>query len=729
MMQTPLPLTRDIVLIGGGHAHALVLLKWAMAPLPGARLTLINPAPTAPYTGMLPGHVAGHYPREALEIDLVRLARHAGARLVLGRASGIDRQARRVQLPGRADIAYDIASLDIGITSDMPGLPGFAEHGHAAKPLGPFADAWARFVDAAAAGAVPARAVMIGGGVGGVELAMAMAWRLRQAGCRDAEVTVVEAAGEVLRDLHPGARAALRHRMQRLGLHLRTRTQVTALRDDRVVLAGGESLPSAFTAGAAGARPQDWLGGTGLHLTDGFVTVDRQLRSVTDPAIFAVGDCAHLSHAPRPKAGVYAVRAAPVLYRNLRAAASGRRLRSFRPQADYLKLISAGDRDAVADKFGLRAGGRLLWRLKDRIDRRFMARFQELPEMTPPPLPRETAEGVRSALAGGKPLCGGCGAKVGKADLAAALAALPSPRRGDVLSGPGDDAAILAHGDGAQVFTTDHLRAFVDDPWLLAQITAVHAMGDIWAMGGNPQAALTQVILPRMSDRLQAETLREILAAAAETFGAAGADVVGGHSSIGAELTIGYSVTGLVAGRPIGQDGARPGDALILTKPIGSGTILAAEMARAARGDWVAAAYDVMARPQDRAARILAGAHAMTDVTGFGLAGHLMGICAASGVAARLELDRIPLLAGAETLAAAGTRSTLWESNAGQSGRVSRPDGPRGDLLFDPQTAGGLLAALPQAAARSTLTRLHDAGETAAIIGEIIDGAPWIEAR
>jgi selenide,water dikinase len=116
-MHSPaLPATRDIVLIGGGHTHALVLKRWGMQPLPGARLTVINPGPTAPYTGMLPGHIAGHYTREALEIDLVRLARHAGARLILGKAVALDRAAQRIHVPGRAPIGYDIASLDIGIT-------------------------------------------------------------------------------------------------------------------------------------------------------------------------------------------------------------------------------------------------------------------------------------------------------------------------------------------------------------------------------------------------------------------------------------------------------------------------------------------------------------------------------------------------------------------------------------------------------------------------------------
>ena len=138
MMQTHLPLTRDLVLIGGGHSHALLLRIWGMNPLAGVRVTVINPGPTAPYSGMLPGFVAGHYSREDLDIDLVKLARFAGARVVLGAATGVDRERRLVHVPNRPPIAYDVLSVDVGITSTMPDLKGFPEHGIPAKPLGAF---------------------------------------------------------------------------------------------------------------------------------------------------------------------------------------------------------------------------------------------------------------------------------------------------------------------------------------------------------------------------------------------------------------------------------------------------------------------------------------------------------------------------------------------------------------------------------------------------------------
>ncbi len=724
MMPGPLPLTKELVLIGGGHAHALVLRSWGMAPLPGVRLTLISPGPTAPYSGMLPGHIAGHYSRDDLMIDLVQLARFAGARLIDAAVSGLDPAARLVLVAGRPPVPYDIASINIGIASHPSGLPGFAEHAIAVKPLGPYADRWQRFrADVAADRAAP-RVAVIGAGIGGVELSLAMAHALRADG-HAPQVTLIDQAA-ALPGLGASTRQTLLRNMDQQGVRLAEHAAPIAVGAGSVTLQSGTEIAADLTVGIAGARPQGWLQNTGLALQDGFIKVDAELQS-SDPSIFAVGDCAALP-SPRAKAGVYAVRQAPVLGRNLRADLTGTSRRGYRPQRDYLKLISLGGKSAVVEKYGGRLLGRWLWRLKNRIDLRFMAKFAELPHMPSPVLPRETAFGVAETL-GDKPQCGGCGSKIGGDALTQALAALPEPTRADIVSAPGDDAAILLTGGTRQVLTTDHLRAFTEDPFVMARIAAVHAMGDIWAMGATPQAALATVILPRMAEPMQRAWLAEIMAAAAGVFVAEGADIVGGHSSSGAELTLGFSVSGLLDGAPVTLAGAQPGDRLILTKPIGSGTILAGEMTRQARGDHVMQALEIMARPQGAAARILGRAHAMTDVTGFGLAGHCLNICRASGVGARLDLASIRVMAGAEDLAARGIRSTLYPENRRIAAAMQLPDSPRADLLFDPQTAGGLLAAVaPQEADRS-LAALGDAGIDAAEIGCIEEGPPFIRVR
>ena len=722
------PVVSDLVLVGGGHAHALVLRMWAMDPLPGVRITLINPDAAAPYTGMLPGLIAGHYPRDAIMIDLVRLARFAGARIILDRVIGIDRDGQQVILANRGPLSYDLASLDIGVTSYLPDLPGYTDHGVAAKPMGRYADRWDAFV---AQGVLRPRVVVIGAGVGGVELALASAHRLAGSG---ATITLLERGEALLPGIGAGARRLLLAQLARAGISVATGAEPAEMTADAVRLTDGRLLPSDFTLTVAGARPQAWLRETGLRLHQGYVAVGPQLQS-SDPAIFAAGDCAYLEFAPRPKAGVFAVRAAPILLHNLRAALLGHRLRRFAPQSDYLKLISTGGKSAVADKWGLPLQGAGLWRWKDRIDRKFMAKFEDFPAMATPLLPQNAVPGL-AAASGDNPLCGGCGAKLGANDLAAALSSLPPPRRRDVLSGRGDDAAILRTDKGVQVITTDHLRSFTFDPRLMARIAAIHAMGDIWAMGAAPQVALAQIILPRMASDKSAEMLGEIMAEAAAVFGAAGADVVGGHTSVGAELTIGFTVTGLAA-RAITKAGALPGDVLILTKPLGSGTIMAAEMAMARvpgliLGDAVAGALALMGRPMSRASAILAAhATAMTDVTGFGLAGHLLEILDASGGGAMLDAAAIPLLHGAQAVAQAGQASSLAPSNrAATAGRIAGDcDGAILALLHDPQTAGGLLATVPADLAQMLLHQLLAEGEPAAIIGEITAGAAGIKLR
>ena len=719
-MHAPLPLTRDLLLIGGGHTHALVARMWGMRPLPGVRLTLVNPGPVAPYTGMLPGHVAEHYSQSDLEIDLVRLARFAGARLIMGRAVAMDPAARQVTLQDGRVLGFDVVSVDIGIHAEMPAIPGFSAHAVAAKPLDVFAARWRAHLAQVASGAAAPTAAVIGGGIAGVELALPMAHAIAATGAPPA-VTILERAPR-LTGVSDRSAAILMRQMARLGVSFVGGITVASVGADHVRLADGRQIAAALTVGAAGAFAHPFNAASGLALQDGFIRVNRFLQAEGHDGIFAVGDCAHLVATPRPKAGVFAVREAPVLAHNLRVALAGGDLRAFRPQRHYLKLITLGGQVALAERGPWALHGAALWRLKDRIDRGFMAKFHDLPQMPAPRPPAIAATGVRDALAE-KPLCGGCGAKVGPDVLQRGLAALPATARRDVLSGPGDDAAVLQVGGATQVLTTDHLRAFTEDPAQLTRIAVLHAMGDVWAMGADPQAALLSVILPRQSAALQGRAIAEILAAAQAVLTEAGAALVGGHTTLGAELTIGVTLTGLCPAAPIGLAGGQPGDALILTRPLGSGVILAAEMAQAAPGRVVADLLAALAQPQGPAAAILRGhAHAMTDVTGFGLAGHLAAMARAEGLAARLT-GALPAYPGVADLLAQGHGSQLALANRSHA-PVTGADrlGPLAGLFYDPQTAGPLLAAVDPGVAARLLHDLYAAGSTAAIIGHLEPG-------
>jgi selenide,water dikinase len=296
---------------------------------------------------------------------------------------------------------------------------------------------------------------------------------------------------------------------------------------------------------------------------------------------------------------------------------------------------------------------------------------------------------------------------------------LQKPTGGANLSVPGDDAAVLKQpGGGFQVISADHLRALIHDPALMARIAAVHALGDIWAMGAQPQAALSSIVLPHMSQQLQTRTLQEITAAAREIFDRAGAAIVGGHTTMGAEMTIGFTVTGTRETQPISLSGAQAGDCLVLTRPIGSGIIMAAHMEGAAAGADVTQALDEMAEPQDRQAFHLRRANAMTDVTGFGLAGHIAAICRASHLSAEIFTDAVPTYSGARDLSDRGVQSSLFQPNVDNAPTRGRRD----PLVYDPQTAGGLLAALSPTEAQVAINNMAAEGKKTWIIGRLTEG-------
>lgn len=715
-------MTRDLVLLGGGHAHALVLRKWAMNPLAGAQVTLVNPDAKAPYTGMLPGFVAGHYQRADLDIDLVRLARQAGARLIVDRAIGIDTDARTIQLSARPDICYDTLSIDIGITSALTELPGAAGHLIPAKPLDQFADAWTDFVEKARGDKKAVKLVVVGAGIAGVELALAMDFRLKELDI-SAQVSLLEARTSILSEASAAARRKLTAELDRAKIDVMTNANITAFTEAGLLFDEDEKhFPAEFIVSAAGASPHRWLTETSLDLEAGYIAVDATLRVTSTPHVFAAGDCAHMRHAPRPKAGVFAVRQAPILFENLRADLSDRSFQTFRPQKSYLKLISTGRKSAITDKWGIGLSGPRIWQLKDRIDQAFMEQFHKPTIMAAPELPEDRAAGLDDIYQDHSQQCGACGAKVAQSTLERGL--------DTVLDGSLEDAAIIKNGDALQVFSSDHLRAFNQDPYTLSKIAAIHALGDIWAMGAKPDAVLSNIVLPPLSPDKQASALREIAAGAAEVFAACGSEISGGHTSSGAELTIGFSIAGRLDGHPIKQNGASPGDSIVLTKPIGTGVLLAAEMRQLADGTDYHAALTSMSRLQDEASHLLRRhATAMTDITGFGLAGHLFNILSASGASARLDLAAIPFLQGAIKLAEQGVRSTLWPSNARRARQMTMTASPRTDLLFDPQTCGGLLATIPASHEAQLFAAFDASNEPIWKIGEITQGAPHITVQ
>ena len=328
----------------------------------------------------------------------------------------------------------------------------------------------------------------------------------------------------------------------------------------------------------------------------------------------------------------------------------------------------------------------------------------------------------------------GCACKLPLAKLEALFATMGSiPKaEGDLLIGAaeGDDAAVMRLDDErALVLTTDFFTPIVDDPWDWGRIAAANALSDVYAMGGRPLFAVNLTAWP--ADGLDIAILGQVLQGGAQVAGEAGCAIAGGHTIDDPVPKYGLAVVGLADPAALMTiDRAAPGDQLILTKPIGTGVIATALKRGDPPPEVITAAVNSMTQLNAKAsqAALAAGVRAATDVTGFGLLGHLHRMLAASHVAARIDAAAVPLLPGAAELAAAGFVSGGTRANTARIGPVTSLDpaipAELAVLLFDAQTSGGLLLAAPAPAAPALLADLRSAGLPAALIGEVTAGEP-----
>jgi selenide, water dikinase len=737
MQTSDSPILRDIVLIGGGHSHVGVLKSFGMKPIPGVRLTLICTDLHTPYSGMLPGYVAGHYDYDEVHIDLLRLAAFAKARVYRDEVIGIDRSGQKVLCKGRPPVPYDQLSINIGSTPQLQGVPGAAEHAVAVKPIRNFNDRWLALLDRVRNHAGSTIAV-VGAGAGGVELLLAMQFRLQneliKLGRKPEELQFhLLSASEVILPTHNArVRETFSNALAQRGVQVHLASEVTHVASGQLTTSKGQTLSADEIIWVTRAGGAAWLQQTGLALdAEGFIVVTDTLQSPTDPLIFAAGDIASMQNYRLEKAGVFAVRMGKPLTENLRRAVAGDALLPYKPQTSWLALISTGNQYAVASRGWLGFSGEWVWKWKDWIDQRFMRKFSEFPEMDAqaPALPASSLPQVKlsseeslQAISAIAMRCGGCGAKVGATILQRALGNLHPHQRDDVLIGlkDPDDAAVVRVPPGkAMVHSVDFFRAFIDDPYIFGKVAANHALGDIWAMGGEAQSATAICTVPPGMDAKVEDVLFQMMTGALEVLNEAGCSLVGGHTGEGKELALGFAVNGLIDDKPeaiLRKGGMQPGDVLILTKPIGTGTLFAAKDRLFAKGRWIDAALSSMVVSNRVGAEILRqhNATACTDLTGFGLLGHLVEMTRPSEVDAEIHMDALPLLDGAQECVLAGITSSLQSANVrlrralrNQEQFVSHPRYP---LIFDPQTAGGLLASVPESQVDACIAQLKAAG-------------------
>jgi selenide,water dikinase len=730
--------TQDLILIGGGHSHAIALQHFGMNPLPGVRLTLITDVAHTPYSGMLPGYVAGLYTYDDCHIDLRPLANFAQARMILDRAIALDLPNNRVICANRPPVAFDLLSIDIGSTPTIAQIPGAAEFATPVKPISKFLSQWDTMVAAVQqAPDQPLRISVVGGGAGGVELSLSIQARLQrilqeaEQPFEQLEMHLFHKGQEILMERSRWVQKRMHQILEQRGIQLHLRETVSQVGASWVKCESGLKVECdrLFWVTQAAATP--WLKQSGLATDDrGFVQVNDALQSVSHPQVFAAGDVATMVNHPRPKAGVFAVRQGKPLVENLQRSLQNQSLKSFTPQKEFLILIGLGDERAVASRAAFGFGpSHWIWNWKDAIDRKFMNQFTDLKPMAMTAMSSEPSTQPEPMH------CAGCGSKVGSSVLERAIARIqeefPHVQPPETvllgLDSP-DDAAVLSVPPGKVIVqTVDYFRALIDDPFLFGQIAANHCLSDLFAMGAEPQSALAIATLPYDSDIKQEETLFQLLAGAVKVLQSAGASLVGGHTTKGEDLAFGLTCNGFAApDQLLRKRGLSPGQVLILTKPLGTGTLFAADMQLRAKGRWIESAIQSMLVSNQQAADIFRQNQvtACTDITGFGLLGHLLEMVRSSQVSVELNLSATPILEGASETVAQGFLSSLHPQNVKAASQMAHVDQvtrhPLFPLLFDPQTSGGLLAAVSEERAIACLNQLRESGYLhSAVVGRV----------
>ena len=697
--------SNHILLAGGGHSHALALRRWRMKPneRPPGLITLISESREVLYSGMLPGLIAKTYTHQDVSIDLQSLADAAGVNFVESKITALDLKRQQLELSGRDPIPFGILSLNIGAVSD-PQLTHRPQH-KGIKPLSQALDL-IESNDGNANNPEQQEFSIVGAGLAGIEVALALRcrWPKRQITLHCKNIDTMS--------------RRLQHAIRKANIHL-TSDPPDSKKHSAILVCTGSHTPT-------------WLKESGLPVNDrGRVLTYNTLEVCGHPNIFAAGDCGVITSAPRPPSGVWAVRASSTLATNLGRQRRGLQLKKWRPQRKALQLLSQPASHREPAKAWLLWGSMLvgphpcLWHWKHRIDLNFMAKFKPSKTMTKTSLPMD---------------CRGCAAKLPAEPL---LRALDTAGLSHLGKAPEDATSLGEHW----LQSVDGFPALVSDSWLNAKLTTLHACSDLWACGATVHSAQAIITLPKVSAYEQEALLSQALSAIQATLSEQGAILKGGHTlesrdpaptpaSMGMQISLCVNGATPRQGKMWHKGGCQPGDILLLSKPIGTGVLFAASMQAASKPLQVSKAIKIMSESQDKLVQQLWNLekqhfgciHACTDITGFGLLGHLGEMLVASGdqTSALINLDTIPALDGALELLMRGYESTLAPANRqawslldqqGQSSaRVilnhsawcepgSMMHRALLELLVDPQTCGPLLISCKPSAANHLIKK------------------------
>ena len=683
----------DLILIGGGHAHLMLMMEYGKKPIPNTRITLISNELDTPYSGMIPGYIEGIYSWREAHIDLYKLSMKLNIRFIHSEVINISGKNKKVYLKKRPSLSYDFLSINSGIQSDFSRIKGAKKYSLPVKPISKLASNFLKEVDNYNSIA------FIGGGAGAVELALALRKRFKNKKST-LKITIVTGESGLLKSFSKKTQTLTHSSLDNANINVIEKKYILEITKYGLITSDNKSIKVDKCILSTNAMAPEWLQNTDINLNEkGFIKVNKSFQTNFE-FIFAAGDIIDFNKMNLDKAGVYAVRAGKHLAKSIKRFILNKPMYFYKFDKNYLALIGLANGYAIASKYSLSNCLKINHHLKKYIDKRFIKKFNNFENITLYSklkkiilyfLNKITKNSIFILNDEIQMQCKGCAAKV---PFNALKKSLPK----NLTFSSEDASSIPQHPSLFQ--TIDMINAIITDPFLLGKISANHSLSDIYAVKSKAISAQMILQLPLSKPEINSRDLRQVSLGAQSIFESNECILNGGHTMIGndADPVIGFSVTGEkknISSKVTTK--IKPGDILILTGKIGSGLIFAG-----INNNFIDSYYQIdvinqMIEGNTKFANIIEKLTilSMTDITGFGLANHLLNLIQrdSNNTGLTLNIDKIPIYKGVKKALEKGVKSSLFNSNfeAANKNIIYENDKKLIDeIIYDPQTVGGL---------------------------------------
>ena len=691
-----IPINNDLVLIGGGHSHIMLMMELLKKPIQGNRITLISNEIDTPYSGMIPGFIEGIYSWRETHIDLYKLCFKLDIRFIHSEVLEISANNKEIILKNRPKIKFDVLSINIGIQSNYKTIKGALKYCIPVKPISKLSKNFLSEIKK------NNNIAFIGGGSASVELALGLQKRFKNTKS-NLKISIVTGKNGLLSSFPIKTRKIAKQTLQNSQINVIEKVEVTEVQKDKLILSDKTILKIDKSILSTNAMAPEWIEKSDIILnSNNFIIVNDKFQTNYN-YVFAAGDIVDFNNQNLSKSGVFAVKSGKPLAKSIRGFIQKKVAIPYKFNKNYLSIIGLSNGLAIATKYNFTFTSRFSFLLKKLIDQQFVKKFNNLNlgnSYTFKNLFKifnVIIQKNNGNIPGHQMQCRGCAAKV---DFNTLKTTLPK----EIITTSED--AIKINNYPKLYQSVDMISSIVSDPYLLGKIAANHAISDIIAVNSKLISALMILQLPYSNSEINSRDLEQVTSGASEVFKLAGCSISGGHTMVGKDKdpVIGFSVIGekkSVNKKNLNK--LKVNDILILTEKIGSGIIFSG-----INNDIIDSYYQIevlnqlsqgninFSKISDKL-KILS----MTDITGFGLANHLLNLIKRDKGKTGLTVyaDKIPIFNGVKEALSKNVRSSLFEKNFNTAQKdlvYDRENKLIDEILYDPQTVGGLAFIIPQ---------------------------------